>query len=358
PPLTAEGLWVIEMFAPWLDPQYPKPAKPGELRWVISDDDGNDRWVSGPGEYEVQVAGRPKKVKATSRTYIPASVKDNPYYVASGYEKQLDAMPEPYRSLLMGGFRTAFKDAPDQIIPTKWVQMAQERWKPTPPVGIPMCSMGVDASGGGDDPMIIAPRYDGWYDKIVEVPGHTIPIERAGAYCAGLVVSRRQDTALVVLDMGGGYGGPMYEHLRGNQVEVHRYRGAEATTRRSRDGKLKFVNKRTAALWTFREALDPGQPGGSPIQLPPDPKLVADLTAPTFDVTPNGIRAEAKEKVCERLGRSTDRGDAVVMAWFEGPRLLTDAMEWMHARERAGHRIKPPQVVTSTRAPLSARRRA
>jgi hypothetical protein len=70
----------------------------------------------------------------------------------------------------------------------------------------------------------------------------------------------------------------------------------------------------------FREALDPGQPGGSPIALPPDPKLVADLTAPTFEVTPNGIKAEPKEKVCERLGRSTDRGDAVVMAWFEGPR--------------------------------------
>lgn len=351
PPLTAEGLWVIKMFAPWLDPQFHKPAKPGELRWVVSDDDGKDRWVDGPGEYEVIVAGKPKMVEATSRTYIPASVKDNPYYVASGYEKQLDAMPEPYRSLLMGGFRTAFVDAQNQIIPTKWVELAQARWKPQPP-NAPMCSLGIDASGGSTDPMILAPRYDGWFDELIEIEGKEIPQKRAGAYCAGIVVSHRRDNALVVLDMGGGYGGPIYEHLCENEIEVAVFKGAEASTRRSVDKKLKFTNKRTAALWGMREALDPGQPGGSPISLPPDPALMADLTAPTFDVVPNGIRAESKEKVCERLGRSTDRGDAVCMSWFEGPRMITNALEWAgqkfgraDQRLARGQRGQTPKVI-------------
>jgi hypothetical protein len=49
PPLTSEGMWLISMFAPWLDPQYPNPAKPGELRWVVQDDDRGDVWVDGPG---------------------------------------------------------------------------------------------------------------------------------------------------------------------------------------------------------------------------------------------------------------------------------------------------------------------
>lgn len=357
PPLTAEGLWVIEMFAPWLDPKYPNPAKPGELRWVVSDEDGNDRWVEGPGEYETVVAGKTKKVQAMSRTYIPASVKDNPYYVASGYEKQLDAMPEPYRSLLMGGFRTSFRDLPNQIIPTKWIQMAQERWTKTPPSGVPMCSMGVDASGGGEDPMIIAARFDGWFDELVEIPGKDIPIDRAGAFCAGQVISYRRDKALVIVDMGGGYGGPMYERLVANSVEVTAYKGAEQSLRRSLDGKMHFTNKRTAALWLFREALDPGQPGGSPIALPPDPKLVADLTAPTFEVTPNGIKAEPKEKVMERLGRSTDRGDAVVMAWFEGPRYTTNALEWMDLNKGRHGMTKRPNVIGNGRTPLSVRAR-
>jgi hypothetical protein len=358
PPLSAEGLWVIEMFAPWLDPTYADPAKPGELRYVVSDDDGNDKWVPGPGEYEVMVAGKPKMVRATSRTYIPASVKDNPYYVASGYEQQLDAMPEPYRSLLMGGFRTAFKDQPNQIIPTKWVELAQQRWKPQPPSGVPMCSIGVDASGGGEDPMVLAPRYDGWFAELIEVPGKDIPMDRAGAHCAGIVISHRRDQALVVLDMGGGYGGPMYEHLRGNEVEVKAYKGAETSTRRTNDGKLKFTNKRTAALWLFREALDPGQPGGSPIALPPRPRLMSDLTAPTFEVTPNGIKAEPKDRVMERLGRSTNEGDAVVMSWHYGPTKLTAAADWMDLTQTKHGLRKMPQIVPPARQPLSIRRRA
>jgi hypothetical protein len=339
PPLTAEGLWVIQMFAPWIDPKFPNPAKPGELRWVISDEDGKDKWVDGPEP--VLVNG--KMVRPTSRTYIPSKVSDNPYYAASDYQRQLDAMPEPYRSLLMGGFKTTFRDADNQCIPTAWILEAQRRWTPKPPVHIPMCVIGVDASGGGEDPMVQAIRYDGWYAPLIVTPGKDIPMAKAGSFAAGLVVSNRMDEALVIVDMGGGYGGPLYEHLKANEIEVSSYRGAEACARRSRDGKMRFTNKRTAAYWLFREALDPGQPGGSPIALPDDPILLADLTAPTFSVTPNGIKLESKDDVCVRLGRSTDRGDAVVMAWFEGPKEINSALEWA---DRKLHRTRMPQVIT------------
>lgn len=339
PPLTAEGLWVNKMFAPWLDPTYHKPAQPGELRWVISDDDGHDLWVEGPEDCR-EIKG--KIVRPTSRTYIPAKVSDNPYYAATDYERQLDAMPEPYRSLLMGGFQTTFKDADNQVIPTAWVKAAQKRWKPQPPDAVPMCAIGVDASGGGADPLILAPRYDGWYAPMIEVPGKDIPMDRIGPFCAGIVVGHRRDNALVVVDMGGGYGGSMFDHLRHNEVEVQGYKGAEATTRRSRDGKLRFSNTRSAAIWGFREALDPAQERGSPIALPDDPQLVADLTAPTFEPTPNGIRVESKEHVCERLGRSTDRGDACVMSWWGGARAMTHAQVWRADQRTGGHR--KPQI--------------
>lgn len=257
----------------------------------------------------------------------------------------------------MGGFRTAFQDQANQIIPTKWVQLAQERWRPTPPKDAPMCTMGVDCSGGGNDPMVIAMRYDGWFAPLVRIPGKEIPMERAGAWSAGQVVSHRRDNALVVVDMGGGYGGPVYEHLVGNRVEVKVFKGAEVSTRRSVDGKLKFTNKRTAALWYMREALDPAQPGGSPIAFPPDAEIIADLTAPTFEVTPNGIKAESKEKVCERLGRSTDSGDSVCMSWFEGERRTTAALEWMDRTQTRQGFTAMPRIITSGREPLSARRR-
>lgn len=339
PPMDSEGLWIVEMFAPWLDDRHPNPARPGELRWFITDEDGNDQEVAGP---ELFVVGD-KEVKPLSRTFIPASVQDNPFLAGTDYEAQLDAMIEPFRSILLGKFKTSIKDATNQVIPTSWIRLAQERWTKNPPEGIPMCAIGVDASGGGDDPMVLAPRYDGWYAPLIEVPGKEIPVDRIGPHCAGLVVSYRRDDALIVIDMGGGYGGSMHDHLKGNEIEVSRYRGAEGTTKRSRDGKMKFVNVRSAAYWMFREALDPAQDGGSPIMLPEDPGLVADLTAPTFEMTPNGIRLETKEKVCERLGRSTDKGDAVVMSWWGGPKMATHYGVWQ-ADQKHTRRVRDPAI--------------
>ena len=357
PPRTADGLWLIKWFAPWLDPKHPSRAAPGELRWAVHvsrADEIDVMWVDGPGEYDLDG----DLYTAKSYTFIPASLVDNPFRNTPEYRAQLQSLPEPLRSqLLYGKFAATLKDLHNQGIPTAWVQAAQNRWTKDAPKGVPMCAIGVDASGGGEDPMILAARHDGWYAPLVEVPGKDIPVDRAGSHCAGVVVSYRRDKAMVVLDMGGGYGGPIYEHLVANEVEVYRYKGAEGSTRRSRDGGLKFTNKRTAVLWAFREALDPGQPGGSPIALPPDPRIVADLTAPTFKVTPHGIRAESKEDVCKRLGRSTDRGDAVMMAWFGGPRHLTHAMDWMDLKNTPKGLRKMPQVLSSGRQPLSLRRR-
>jgi hypothetical protein len=291
----------------------------------------------------VQIGG--KMMTPLSRSFIPSSVEDNPYYAAGSYRSKLDAMAEPHRSILLGKFKTSFKDQPNQVIPTAWIKAAQERWKPDPPDDVPMCAMGVDCSGGGEDPMAIAYRYDGWYAPIVEVPGKSIPMTRSGAHCGGVVISYRRDGALVVVDLGGGYGGPTYEHLKANDIETRGFKGAESTMRRSADKTLKFTNKRSAAYWVFREALDPGQPGGSPIALPEDPVLMADLTAPTFEPTPNGIKLEPKDKVMERIGRSPDRGDAVVMAWFEGPRETTAALEWADQKQQRGMRGMAPKVI-------------
>lgn len=328
PPLNPEGLWVIKMFAPWLDPVYHNPAKYGELRWVISDLDGNDQWVDGPGEYPVTVAGREKMVRATSRTYIPAAVSDNPYYAATDYERQLDAMPEPWRSLLMGGFKTSFQDAPNQVIPTRWITEAQARWTEKPPVGVPQCAIGVDATGGGRDPMVLAIRHDGWFDRPVEIPAKDIPNERAGRMGGGIIVAHRRNSSEVIIDMGGGYGTSMYEHLKANDIPVKGYVGSSKSTRRTKDGLLGFFNHRSASIWKLRDALDPDQQDGSVVALPPDAELAADLASWTLDMEYNGIKVTSKEEINEKLGRSTNKGDAVVMAWSEGPTYLTDGPSW------------------------------
>lgn len=327
PPTTPEGLWIIEYFAPWLDPKHPNPAKEGELRWFITDANDKEIEVDGPGPHTITYDdGRSEQVRARSRTFIRARLQDNPYLMRTDYGATLDALPAELRAAYRDGrFDASIKDNPWQIIPTSWIHAAQKRWKPTPPPGVPMCAMGVDPAQGGDDNSVIASRYDGWYAPNISVPGKQTPL---GSDVAALVIAKRRDGALPVVDMGGGYGGGVIQTLSENNIAYYAYKGSERATGRTKDGKLKFKNKRTEAYWRFREALDPDQPGGSPISLPDNPRLVADLAAVTFRIINAEIVAESKEDVVDRLGRSPDDGDAVIMAWVDGAKAVTHANMW------------------------------
>lgn len=342
PPLDASGQWVIGMFRPWLDLTHPKPAKPGELRYFVTDPDGNDMEVDGPEP--VQFPGRPNPVKPLSRTFIPAALADNPYLARTDYASKLDAMPEPLRSAVRdGNFMAAREDDPWQAIPSDWVRQAQARWTSVPPVGVPLCAMGVDVAQGGGDQTVIARRYDGWYAPMLAVPGAQTPDGKA---VAALVIQHRHDRCAVVIDNGGGWGGDAVKHLVANEIDAEAYLGVKPSTARTADRQLPFFNTRAEVYWRFREALDPSQPGGSPIALPPDPELVADLAAPRYSVGPRGIQVEAKEDLVKRLGRSTDRGDAVVMAWRAGPKGPDSGRAWA---QRQRGRFGPMQ----TRAVMS-----
>ena len=79
-----------------------------------------------------------------------------------------------------------------------------------------------------------------------------------------------------------------------------------------RTRQLQLRNVRAEAYWGMREALDPVS--GDNIALPPDPELLADLTAPRWKITTAGIQVESKEDIVKRLKRSPDCGDAVVLS--------------------------------------------
>lgn len=325
PPLQAEGLWVVRMFAPWLDERFPNPAMPGELRWVISDEEGNDLWVDGPDDAR-EIHG--KMIRPMSRTYIPASTKDNPYYTDSDYERQLDAMPEPYRSLLMGGFKTQFRDAENQVIPTAWIKAAQARWKPDGWKGYEMTAMALDPAAGGGDVGVLAWRHAGWYAPLVGIKANASvadddgnasaerAMRRASEMAASVMIHRRANAPIIV-DMGGGYGGDVTARLKENGVAYQAFNGSNKSTAIGAEG-MRFVNARAEAWWKFRDELNPDREGGSVIALPDDAELLADLATPKFDVKTSGIQIEGKDEIKKRLGRSPDKGDAVVMCLAPG----------------------------------------
>ena len=79
---------------------------------------------------------------------------------------------------------------------------------------------------------------------------------------------------------------------------------------------FRMKNQRSEMYWRFREALDPDN--GTDIALPPGNELVADLCAAKYKVLAGGvIQIEEKAKIKERIGRSPDVGEAVMLAYHE-----------------------------------------
>lgn len=353
PPRSSDGYWMTEWFAPWLDVHFPNPAAPGELRWAIMVDSAaglTPKWVDGPDT--IYFEGDPNPHKPISFTFVPASLSDNPYRDTPEYRAKLNSLPEPLRSqLLHGDFSTGQVDTANQAIPTEWLSLAQQRWRETPPLGIPMCAIGVDVAQGGVDQTVIAKRHDGWFAPLEAIPGVETP---SGQDVAGRVMAKRYDGAVVIVDLGGGWGGDALSHMTKNGVDAIGYMGIKESVRRTRDGQLRFANIRTEAYWRLREALDPYQQGGSPIALPLDRELLADLAAPTFEVRSGKggmvIHLEPKDKLVKRLGRSPDKGDAVVMCWFSGAKAITDAENWRSANVGRRPLGRAPQVIMGHQA--------
>ncbi len=307
PPSTPEGEWVIQYWRPWLDSQHPNPAHPGELRWfaVI---DGKDVEVENgnPLSYGDEI------IIPRSRTFIPARLEDNPILEQTGYRSVLQALPEPLRSqLLHGDFTASMKDDAWQVIPSEWIIQAQNRWLKMPRPDVSLRTVGVDPSRGGDDETVISRLYGTHFDELVAYPGEVVP---DGATGARYVSEAMPMNAPVFVDVVG-YGASVYDHLRALEgLDVTAVNVGAASNDTDKTGRYRFFNLRSEILWKFREALDPAS--GEDIALPPDTQLRNDLRAPRYSIVSGKIKVEAKEDIKGRLGRSPDRADAVLLAWW------------------------------------------
>ena len=308
PPSTDNGLWIIKYWGPWLDPDHPNPAAPGELRWfaVIG---GKDIECSGPEP--LQHEG--ETIYPRSRTFVPARLSDNPFLRDSGYLTVLQGLPEPLRSqMLYGDFSLSLGTDPWQVIPSAWIRAAQARWKEEDGnKTLPISAIGVDVARGGRDKTVISIRKSNWFAPLYRYPGSETP---SGPAVAGLVLSHAGPECTINVDVIG-VGSSVYDVLNGiYRGQVNGVNVAGRSTSTDKSGKLKFVNIRAEALWKLREALDPET--GDNLAIPPDPELLADLTAPKWTLRVSGIQIESKQDIIKRIGRSPDAGDALVLAFW------------------------------------------
>ncbi len=300
PPMDDAGEWVVRFFAPWLDEDYPDPAEDGEIRYVAM------------GERETFYRTHeeaPEGALLKTRTFFHAALRDNPILAASGYGATIEALPEPLRSLLKGNFHAAKMANPWQVIPAEWVRLAQQRGRERTKPDVSLQSIGVDPSRGGDDDMAIAKLYGNWCAPILTYPGASVPDGPTGA---ALVLPFTRDGVAVGVDVIG-VGSSTYDSLIAVGIKATPINNAEsAGDARDKSKKFKFRNIRAASYWALREALDPVS--GDDLALPDDPELRVDLCASTFKVTTAGIQIEDKEEIRKRIGRSPNKGDALVIA--------------------------------------------
>lgn len=310
PPTNAEGRWVLQFFAPWLDPKHPVPAAPGELRHFVVMDGVEREWHDGaPFDYEGD------RITPQSRTFIASRVTDNPFLTGTGYMATLQALPEPLRSqMLYGDFTAGMEDSPWQVIPTAWVEAAMRRWekKVSKP---PMDQVGVDVARGGKDNTIISRRHGDWFDELVAYPGTQTP---DGPTVSAIVISNWRDKAPVNIDVIG-VGSSPYDFLKKAGVPVTGVNVAEKPTGTDVSGRLSFSNLRSQLVWRMREALDPQN--NRAIALPPDSRLLADLCAYTWEPRSDKIYVHSREEMIDKIGRSPDYASAVLLALMEIPRM-------------------------------------
>lgn len=306
PPTSPQGKWVIGYWRPWLDPSYPKPAKPGELRYFVNID-GRDIEVDGPEPYE--------GLYPQSRTFIPGTIRDN-VFLGEAYERQLQGLPDELRrALLHGDFGiTLTDDNPFQLIKFEWVRMAQARWAELEQPR-EMTHLGVDVARGGKDKTVFTPKYGNFIGRLLEYSGR---ITKRGNDIGVLVVDfvGKQDPVISIDSIG--VGGAAYDYVFDLGFRTFPVDFSTKSYAYDRSGRFKMRNKRAELYWALREALDPDLGGN--LALPDDDgELMEELTSIHYDVKLGKIQIESKDKIKERLGRSPNRADSLAYAMSRSP---------------------------------------
>lgn len=227
-----------------------------------------------------------------------------------------------YANRVLGEFHEGDEDT---LIPLSWIEAAIERWRAWDDAGRPPLAgkhvVGVDVARSGGDSTILAHRI-GLCVMSLEAHNREDTMMTTGRVIP--LIKREEgddseDPKRVAVVDSIGVGGGVVDRLRELRLPVLAYTGSARTSFRDRTGEYGFSNTRSAAYYHVRELLEPAY--GAELMLPPDDLLISDLNTPRWTImtgVPPKIKVETKEEVAELLGRSPDRGDAVVMAlWAE-----------------------------------------
>ncbi|MHB8573561.1 MAG: hypothetical protein ACYDAY_11520 [Candidatus Dormibacteria bacterium] len=225
-------------------------------------------------------------------------------------------------------------DDPAALVPLHLAQAALER--ELVPCDGPK-EIGVDVARFGDDDSVFVARDGPNVPRIDVVHGHdTVEV----ANKTRDIVVELGCVAAKVDDIGVGAG--VVDNLKRilpDGVKLTGINVGEAAGDSER-----FANKRAEYWWGLRERFHQGDINLGGLQPRLAARLIAEVTGVRYFTTPAGkIQIEAKEKFKERLGRSPDLGDALMLAFSKPPRKhALDYTRQLKAElaERAAHEAR------------------
>lgn len=214
-----------------------------------------------------------------------------------------------YQVRVLGDFPSQAENA---VIALSQLEAALARWTREAPAKTDALTIGVDVARYGDDDTVILPVRGSYaYPPTVvrsmdgpQVAGRVLEVARA--LVDGAAKCRVNVDAI-------GVGSSVYDALRHNESIRHWVQVVGVNSSSKSDDPDKYANLRAQLHFAARDWL---RDGGA---VPKDAKLEAELIAPTYSFDERGrIKVESKDDIKERLRRSPDRADALMLAVYRG----------------------------------------
>lgn len=229
-----------------------------------------------------------------------------------------------FRKKVLGCFPKVSDDA---LIPLQWLEIAHKRWRENRGTehgdinGSPRV-MGVDVAGMGRDSSVFCDRQ-GPLVRSFEVynsAGRADQMKIAGEIAA---MRRREPEMYASIDTIG-EGAGVYSRLLETDADSSHIISCKFSAAARSDigkdlcditGQYRFVNMRAYLFWCVRDWLNPKNETGA--MLPPDDALDEEATEIRWEFRSDGkIIIEPKDDIKHRLGRSTDRFDALANTFY------------------------------------------
>jgi hypothetical protein len=327
PPTNPKGLWLLKMFAPWLDETHELyPQESGAILYKYSLQ-GQDYWTTSKRRIRKHPkTGEPLKepIQPMSYTVVRMSWRDNPEYKNDPqYIARLQQLPDELRAAYMDGdFSASLVDQPKQIIRLGPLRAAIERWKANRTEGT-ATAIGCDVARGGSDKSALSFWHGNRCDRVITKRGSET--KTGDDVCQWLISEMDSPGTPVAIDVIG-VGSSAFDSAYKALPNVYDFSASHASYSLDPSGHFSFANKNAETWWNLRTALEKEN---ATIEIPDDPDLFRQLTGRLWELTDTGkIKVEPKEKYRERMAESPDLADALIIGHDLSVMLSEGLVKW------------------------------